>query len=476
MASAGLEARGEGAAAAAAPVAILAHDVHPTLRRVLEARGWEARRASEEDEGMEAAASAGPWSLAWRTKRFSRAFAEAVPRGRLTNHFAGTTLLTSKHRLARMIARMARSHRALYSFAPRTFVLPPDAERLRRADAAEQAREGKEGADGPPRWICKPVTGSRGRDIYLARSAAEVREKRDVVVQSYLGEPYLVGGFKFDVRLYAAVTSVRPLRVHLYRRGLARFSTQPYGTGAGANLFAHLTNSSINRDSPDIGTDKRVVGVGAKWTLRRLMSYLRTRGVATRGLWRRIRDIVVLAALPLACDIEPDGRCFEVFGFDVMLDDCARPWLLEVNSSPAIAIGTPEDQRVKWRMLNDLLDLVGARAAPGAPDPPACERTFGRYGDPDGPPPAEGDDDHWRGTAEARERDPGRWCGDWERVFPFDESTAHAADELAGSCETGAEPPAAAREAFFRAACDAVRARRRGASSSSSAGGGGGAG
>ena len=36
-------------------------------------------------------------------------------------------------------------------------------------------------------------------------------------------------------------------------------------------------------------------------------------------------------------------RCFQVFGFDFMVDDAMKVWLVEVNSSPAIAEELAED-------------------------------------------------------------------------------------------------------------------------------------
>lgn len=41
------------------------------------------------------------------------------------------------------------------------------------------------------------------------------------------------------------------------------------------------------------------------------------------------------------------GCCFELFGFDVLLDSDLKPWLLEVNLSPSMACDTPLDLKIK---------------------------------------------------------------------------------------------------------------------------------
>jgi tubulin polyglutamylase TTLL5 len=60
-------------------------------------------------------------------------------------------------------------------------------------------------------------------------------------------------GFKFDLRLYVAITSYDPLRIYLYEEGLTRFATVRY-EGAGEQLdnrCMHLTNYSVNKRSMD---------------------------------------------------------------------------------------------------------------------------------------------------------------------------------------------------------------------------------
>ena len=51
----------------------------------------------------------------------------------------------------------------------------------------------------------------------------EVKKEDPIIVQSYIPNPLLIHGYKFDFRLYVLVTSINPLRVYLYKDGMVRW-------------------------------------------------------------------------------------------------------------------------------------------------------------------------------------------------------------------------------------------------------------
>jgi tubulin polyglutamylase TTLL2 len=238
---------------------------------------------------------------------------------------------------------------SIYNFIPQTFLLPNEYPKFVQQFTKHDDR---------PVWICKPNDLSRGRKIFIFRDLTDLVYDTPVVVQRYIEQPLLIGQFKWDLRVYVLITSFHPLTVYIYREGLARFSTERYDLANLENKFAHLTNSSINKLSPHLYSDKKVIGSGSKWTFEQLNSYLQGSGIDIQTIWRKIEQIVILSLLPLTPQVPDISCCFELLGYDVILDQSLKPWLLEVNASPALAVECDIDVSVKSALLSDMVELL----------------------------------------------------------------------------------------------------------------------
>ena len=66
-------------------------------------------------------------------------------------------------------------------------------------------------------YIVKPEGGSQGKGIYLTRKIDGLALKKKTIVQRYLCNPYLIDGYKFDLRLYVLVTWADPLKIFFFK-------------------------------------------------------------------------------------------------------------------------------------------------------------------------------------------------------------------------------------------------------------------
>lgn len=99
-------------------------------------------------------------------------------------------------------------------------------------------------------------------------------------INRYISNPLLIDGYKFDLRVYVAVTSYHPLRIYLYMDGLARLATEKYTTSKDCSnrMFMHLTNYSVNKKNSCFvqNNDADIDDIGNKWSLlalRRFVSF-----------------------------------------------------------------------------------------------------------------------------------------------------------------------------------------------------------
>lgn len=192
------------------------------------------------------------------------------------------------------------------------------------------------------------------------------------IIQQYISNPFLLNGYKWDMRTYVTVTSFNPLEAFIYKDGFARFATVPFSTDSDAidNKFVHLTNSSIQRHNEDsmmhadqnhpedLARQRDAVVGGTKISFGTLRERLQARGVDWDLVWTRMVE-VILKSLCMAEDQIPyQANSFELFGYDLLLDSKLRIWLIEVNSSPSMGQEHLLDEQVKQPLISDTIDLI----------------------------------------------------------------------------------------------------------------------
>ncbi|XP_042329065.1 LOW QUALITY PROTEIN: tubulin polyglutamylase TTLL13-like [Sceloporus undulatus] len=317
-----------------------------------------ARRCGLKEVGEEE-----EWTVYWTDCSVSLERVMEMKRFQKINHFPGMAEICRKDLLARNLNRMLKLFPKEYSIFPRTWCLPAD-----YGDFQAYGRMRKNRT-----YICKPDSGCQGRGIFITRNPKEIKHGEHMICQQYIAKPFLIDGFKFDMRIYVLVTSCDPLRIFIYEEGLARFATMRYIEPSSSNLediCMHLTNYAINKHNENFVRDDNT---GSKRKLSTLNAWMREHSYDTAELWRDIEDIIIKTLIAAHPVLKHNYRtcfpnhisgcaCFEILGFDILLDRKLKPWLLEVNHSPSFTTDSRLDREVKDALLCDAINLINLRA------------------------------------------------------------------------------------------------------------------
>ncbi|KAK9881051.1 hypothetical protein WA026_014395 [Henosepilachna vigintioctopunctata] len=299
------------------------------------------------------------WNMYWTDLSITIERCKEMKRFQKINHFPGMLEICRKDLLARNLNRMLRLFPKDYNFFPKTWCFPAD---LGEALTYSRLRKNKT-------FILKPDAGSQGRGIIVTKTLKDVRPCDRGICQVYINRPFLIDGYKFDLRVYTLITSCDPLRIYVFKEGLVRFATSRYKEPNGVNIsnvFMHLTNYAVNKHSRTYNQDTEV---GSKRKLSWLNNYLHNLGQDSDLLWSKIDDVIIktiISAWPIlkhsyaACfpnhDVIP--ACCELLGVDIILDRKLNPQILEVNHSPSFHTDTLLDQEVKESLLSDMFAML----------------------------------------------------------------------------------------------------------------------
>ncbi|VFV17104.1 tubulin tyrosine ligase-like member [Lynx pardinus] len=309
--------------------------------------------------------------VSWLRENFDHTYMDEHVR---ISHFRNHYELTRKNYMVKNLKRFRKQlereagklEAAKCDFFPKTFEMPCEYHLF-----VEEFRK-----NPGITWIMKPVARSQGKGIFLFRRLKDIMDWRkdarssddqkdeipveNYVAQRYIENPYLIGGRKFDLRVYVLVMSYIPLRAWLYRDGFARFSNTRFTLSSiddqcilGSRLPSPLAPCSS--PSPQLG---------CKWMIQRFRQYLASKHgpEAVETLFSDMDNIFIRSLQSVQKVIISDKHCFELYGYDILIDQDLKPWLLEVNASPSLTASSQEDYELKTCLLEDTLHVVDMEA------------------------------------------------------------------------------------------------------------------
>lgn len=284
-----------------------------------------------------------------------------------SNHFPSMYLICKKGHLAATLSKVYALEPKPFNFHPRSWIMRTQKEAFRKVMESNTATT--------KYFIMKPNSGCQGRGIIVTKNPlTETKDLDHYIVQEYIRNPLPLEGKKFDLRVYVLLTSIRDPSIFIFEDGLVRICTDPYEAPNEQNVknaCKHLTNYAVNKKNPNFifNTDMARGDVGNKRNFKFFNGWLESNGHSSKLFWKRTGNVIaktILAAQPQLANvydscfpIANEGyTCFEVLGFDILVDENLFPWLLEVNHTPSFATETPLDHDIKSRLLSEVWQVI----------------------------------------------------------------------------------------------------------------------
>ena len=203
-------------------------------------------------------------------------------------------------------------------------------------------------------WIVKPGLNSRGSGVRCMQGLSNIIDYganlQARVIQKYVESPLLINSSKFDIRQWVLVTSYEPLTIYFFNNCYLRLCQLPFSLDS-LEAYRHLANYSLQKNIARTQED-------TVWSLTRFIEYLHNIDKDWEEILIKIHYLVIKTLKAVRESIESRPECFEIYGFDVLIDNEFAPWLLEVNLSPACTERTDWLSEMLSEMGRQLIDIV----------------------------------------------------------------------------------------------------------------------
>jgi len=212
-------------------------------------------------------------------------------------------------------------------------------------------------------WIVKPANLSRGRGIACHNDLANLLEHVKVrdcewIAQKYIENPLVIKNKKLDIRQWALVTDWAPLTIWFFDECYIRFTAGDYNPDDFNNKFSHLTNNSIAKHAENFDMSEIE---GNMWSCQEFSDHIKEvsgNDFFSERIQPEMKKMVIKSLQSVQDMMESRKNSFELFGYDFLIDDNYKPWLIEINSSPSMEYSTSITSRLVKAVLEDSVKVL----------------------------------------------------------------------------------------------------------------------
>ena len=215
-------------------------------------------------------------------------------------------------------------------------------------------------------WLLKPSNLNRGRNIILCENLEKIEKEINFIkknkqfqyllLQKYIENVLLYNKRKFDIRIWVLIVFINnKIECFYFKEGHLKSSTENYNLNDN-NIFIHLTNYSIQKNNNNFSKFE----IGNEISFKEFQNFLGSKINFKSKILPNIIKIIKISINSVINKFNLINRnyCFEIFGYDFILDTNYVPYLLEINTNPGLEISSPLISKLIPRMIDDCFRLT----------------------------------------------------------------------------------------------------------------------
>ena len=199
------------------------------------------------------------------------------------------------------------------------------------------------------------IENSIERGVESKNTTDYIYQSNKIIIQKYIEKPFLYKGRKCDIRIWVLITHT--MKVYIFKEGHLKASSLNYNNND-FDSFIHITNYSLQKYNKLFSKFEK----GNEISFQTFQNFINENNYINfrEEIFPKIIEIVKHSVLSVRNKINMNNLnyCFEIFGYDFMMDEDKNVYLIEINTNPGLEISSDIIAELVPRMIDNSLLLT----------------------------------------------------------------------------------------------------------------------